>query len=593
MPSTRPGFMNQLLEIWSRLLWPQRLTIIFFGFLGLALVGSLVYFMNRVDYEALYRDLNPEDARAIAAKLKELKKDYTVQGTVQGTSILVAAPKNEIDKLRLEIAGSGLARSGRVGYEIFDKNQFGMTDFTEQVNLQRALEGELARTISSLTEISEARVHIVLPKDSIFEDKKEEAKASVVVTLKKVTELSKSSIAGIKWVVAGAVPGLRTHNVSIVDDEGRLLSQSVESGDAARTEMESGIREQLEKEMSGKVVSILEPLVGNGKVHANASIDVDFNTTEQTEETFNPNPPVVLSQQRSEERSGGAASAAGIPGTQSNVGTAAPQSVPSIPERIRQSEVTNYEVNKMVRHTIQPKGTVRRLSVAVTLDHKTVYQQAQDGKWTSKLEPRAQDDLDAYRDLVLAAVGYDEKRGDVVTIKNVAFYSDAKPAEPLPAIPFYVRWQSQPYLMPALKYGSFILLFLLAYIVLFRPIRTQVLQAISRAALGPAEAAVAQLASETAPRALAGRGQPEEIAAPTQPAGTASLPAAEAHLGEDLISLEAATDEQIERELIREANAVDKGGRKFAAMKKKLSDKAKKDPEMVSQLIRTLLREKA
>ena len=158
-----------------------------------------------------------------------------------------------------------------------------MTDFTEQINLQRALEGELARTISNLSEISQARVHIVLPKDSIYQDKEEEAKASVVLTLKPGTELSKSSIAGIKGVVAGAVRGLHTHNVSIVDDEGRLLSQSVVSGDAARTELESGIREQLEREMAGKVISILEPLVGRGKVHANASIELDFNTTEQTE----------------------------------------------------------------------------------------------------------------------------------------------------------------------------------------------------------------------------------------------------------------------------------------------------------------------
>ena len=135
-------------------------------------------------------------------------------------------------------------------------------------------------------------------------EKEENAKASVVVTLKKGAELSKSSVAGIKGVVAGAVPGLHTYNVSIVDDEGNFLSQSVESGDAARAEMESGVREQLEKEMAGKVVSILEPLVGKGKVHANASINLDFNTTEQTEETYNPNPPVILSQQKSEERSG-------------------------------------------------------------------------------------------------------------------------------------------------------------------------------------------------------------------------------------------------------------------------------------------------
>ncbi|MBP1623367.1 MAG: flagellar M-ring protein FliF [Acidobacteria bacterium] len=587
MPGNRPSFVNQLNEMWSRLLWTQRLTILVSGILGLALVGSFVYFMNRVEYETLYRDLNPEDAQAIAAKLKEQKKDYMVQGT----SILVAAPQTEIDKLRLEIAGSGIARSGRVGYEIFDKNQFGMTDFTEQVNLQRAYEGELARTISSLSEISQARVHIVLPKDSIFEEKKEEAKASVVVTLNYGSELSKSSIAGIKGVVAGAVPGLHTHNVSIVDDEGRLLSQSVESADAARNEMESGIREQYEKEMAGKVVSILEPLVGKGKVHASVSVDLDFNTTEQMEETYNPNPAVVLSQQKSEERSGGSGLMAGIPGTQSNVGLASPQSAGSLPERVRQSETTNYEVSKLVRHTVQPKGTVRKVSVAVILDHKTVYGKTKDGGATSYSQPLSVQDIQSYRELVLAAVGYNEQRGDVVTIENVPFYSESKPEEPQQVVvPWYTRWHSQPYLMPAMKYGFLILLFLLAYAILFRPIHKRIFEALSVAALGPGESAEAGLTDENAPRALPGIKQEELGTAAT---AVTSLPAAEAHAHEDILSLETASDEQIERELIREANAVEMGGRKYAAMKKKLVDKARKDPEMVSQLMRSLLREKA
>jgi flagellar M-ring protein FliF len=583
MPSNPSGFTSQLLEMWRRLQWPHRITILSFGFLGLALIGSIVYFMNRVEFQVLYRDLNPEDAQAIAAKLKEEKREYIVEGT----SILVAAPKTEVDKLRLEVAGSGLGQSGRVGYEIFDKNQFGLTDFTEHVNLQRALEGELSRTISSLSEVSSARVHIVLPQDSVFEEDKDDAKASVVVTLKKGAELSKAGIAGIKGVVAGAVPKLYTHNVSIVDDGGRLLSQSRETGDAARAEMEAGIREQMEKEMSGKVISILEPLVGKGRVHANASIDVDFNTTEQTEETFNPNPVVVLSQQKTEERSGGSASASGVPGTQSNVGGAASSTV-STPERIRQSEVTNYEVNKLVRHTVQPKGTIRRLSVAVILDHQTVYSKGKDGKIISNSLPRSQKDIDAYRELVLAAVGFNEQRGDVVTIENVAFYSESRPEEPQPAMTWYTKWQA--YLLPAMKYGAFLFLFLLIYLVFFRPIRKRVFQALSVAALGTAEGGESQLRPAEASKSLPGPKTSEEIAAGLPATG---LPAGESGMPREIIPLDSVSDEQIERELIQEANSVDIGVRKFAAMKKKLVEKAKKDPEMVSQLIRSLLNERA
>lgn len=587
MPANRPNFVNQILEMWSHLQWRQRITIISFALLGLGLIGSVVYFMNRVEYQALYRDLNPEDAQAIAAKLKEEKQDFLVEGT----SILVAAPKTEIDKLRLEISGAGLAGSGKIGYEIFDKSQFGMTDFTEQINLQRALEGELARTITSLAEIAQARVHIVLPKDSYFEEAKESAKASVVLTLKRGAELSKSSIAGIKGVVANAVPGLHTYNVSIVDDEGRYLAQSVESSDGVRAEMESGLREQLEKEMSGKVISILEPLVGKAKVHANASIDVDFNTTEQTEETFNPNPPAVLSHQKSEERAGGMAGNSGIPGTQSNVGLASPQASATGQERMRQSEITNYEVNKLVRHTIQPKGMIRRLSVAVILDNKTVYGKAKDGAVTTRSEPRSPKEIAAYRELVLAAVGFNEQRGDVVTIENVAFFSDTRPTESTPAGPWYVKIQKQTYLMPAIKYGAFLLLFLIAYWIFVRPIRNRVFHAITASLPSPREEEAAQLpAGESPAKALPGAPGHDEIAAPASAPG---LPAGEPVMIEDVISLETATDEQIERELMREANSVDKGNRKYAAMKKKLVDKARKDPEMVSQLIRSLLREKA
>ncbi len=586
MASSRQS-LSELAEIWSRLERSQRVTIFLFSVMALTAIGILVYYMNRVEYEVLYRDLNPEDAQAIASKLKEDKRDYMVEGT----SILVAAPKSELDKLRLEIAGSGLARSGRVGYEIFDKSQFGLTDFTEQVNLQRALEGELGRTITSLSEISEARVHLVLPKDSIFEDQKEEAKASVVVRLKRGAELSKPSIAGIKGVVAGAVPGLRTYNVSVVDDEGRLLSQSAESGDTGRAEIESGIREQLEREMVAKVTSILEPVVGKGKVHANASIDIDFNTMEQTEETFNPNPAAVVSQQRMEERVGSASTESGVPGTQSNVPGEPPQAGGSVPERFRQNEITNYEVSKLVRHTVQPKGTVRRISVAVILDHKTQFVKGPDGKVTSTSQPRTQEELNAYRDLVLAAVGFNRERGDTVTLENVPFYSESIPEEETPAPVWHVRYQ--PYYVPALKYTSYILLFLLAYLFLFRPLRLRFLQ--------PAPAALAPGATVTATHALKGEPAPHQLTAAQPPEeAVASAPEHPAVTGQteetppkeelaiDLESL----DGQIERELLREVSMTDTGGRKSAVIRKRLIERARTEPEMISQLVRSWIQER-
>jgi flagellar M-ring protein FliF len=508
---------------------------------------------------------------------------------VQGDSILVAAPRSEIDKLRLEMYGSGLGASGRVGYEIFDKTQFGMTDFTEQINRQRALEGELARSISSISEISQARIHIVLPKDSPFEENKEEAKASVILSIRKGAELSKANITGIRGLLAGAVPGLHGRNVSIIDAEGKPLAQSIESGDAGRSEMETGIREQYEKEISGKVISILEPVVGKNKVHANASIDLDFNTTEQTEETYNPNPQVIMSQQKSEEKSGGAAIASGVPGV-SNAGSQAAQASRFAPERTRQSEVTNYEVNKLLRHTIQPKGTVvRRISVAVILDNKAIYSKGKDGKTVERAEPRSQKDLDSYRDLVLAAVGFNEQRGDVVTIENVPFYSDFKPEEPQAAVPVYVKYQQ--YFVPGMKYLAFLIMFILAYILFVRPIRKRVFQTMSLAAVGPGGGAEFQLPVEVENPALPGAGSLPELEAAERQESSTTLPAAESGGHDETFSLDA-TDEQIERDLMKEANLIDLGSRKYAMMKKKIIEKAKKDPEMVSQLLRTLLRDK-
>ena len=581
MAGSKTTLSKQVQEIWSRLDKSQRLTVVFFGMLVFAGLAVLIFFMNRVEYEVLYRDLNAEDAQAIAAKLKEEKRDYLVQGT----SILVAAPKTDVDKLRLEIAGSGLARSGRVGYEIFDKSQFGMTDFIEQVNLQRALEGELARTISSLTEISQARVHLVLPKDSIFEDKKEEAKASVAVKLKKGSELSKSSISGIKGLVANAVPGLRSYNVSVVDEEGKLLSQSLGSLDAARAETESGIREQLEREMVNKVTTMLEPALGKGKVHANASVDLDFNTTEQTEESYNPTPVAIASQQKSEERMGGVTNPSGVPGVQSNPASV---SATTSPERSRQSEVTNYEVSKLVRHTLQPKGTIRRISVAVLLDNKSVQTVGSDGKVTTSSQKLSQQDLDAYRELVYAAVGYDKERGDIVTLENVPFYSELHPKEEIQQSPWYIRQQT--YLLPGIKYVSFLALFLLAYLILFRPIKERVfktMEAIIPAA-SQAEAPRIAPAEDMTGKALPSAEQTEETAALEAAAQAASALPEGRPEGLDTSSI----DDQIESQLMKEAQVLDLGVRKFSVLKRKLSERARSEPEMVSQLIRSWIQER-
>jgi flagellar M-ring protein FliF len=586
MAVNRPDFMNQLQEMWGRLEWRQRTTIIAFAALGLILIVSVVYLMNRVEYQTLYRDLNPEDAQAIVSRLEESRRNFRVKGT----SILVAAPKEDIDKMRLEFSGAGLGRSGLIGYEIFDKSQFGMTDFTEQINLQRALQGELERTISRLSEVSTARVHITLPKDSYFEESRERAKASVFLTLKSGTALSKSSIAGIRGVVAGAVPGLTVQNVSIVDDEGRVLAQSAESGDITRSdlEIELGLRDQLEKDLAAKAAAILEPVAGRKNVQVSASVEIDTNMSQQTEELFNQNPQAVVSHQRIEERAGGNLLDMGIPGTQSNVGTAeASSSILTGPERFRESETTNYEVSKTVRHTTQPKGSIRRLSVAVTLNNKTVVTKAQDGTVTTRMEPYSENELAAYRELVMAAVGYNELRGDVVTLRSALFYDDTALRENAPG-PWYVRVQRQEYFIPAIKYGALLLVFLLAYLIFIRPVRNRVFQAIDSTApaLPPAEENLLLESGATPAEALPGAEAIEESEA-------VGLPEMRFEPEIEAFDMENATEEQIEDMLTSEEMALGRDSRRYAVIKKKMIDKARRNPELVSQLIRSLMQEKA
>jgi flagellar M-ring protein FliF len=573
VPGAKPSFLNQLMTIWSRLQPTQRATIVLSTVLVFAGLATLVFFMNRVEYVVLYRDLNREDAAAVAAKLKELKKDYHASGSDQ-IEIEVAGTTAEIDKLRLDIAGAGLVGSGRVGFEIFDKNQFGMTDFTEQVNYKRALEGELSRTIGSLSEISEARVHLVMPKESLFDDKKEEATASVLVRLKRGKELPKTSIAGIVNLVAGAVQGLPTYNVSVVDSEGRVLSR-LASGDGARSDLETGMQAQLEKELVAKVVSTLEPTVGKGKVLANASVDVDFNSSEQTEETYQPTPPpVILSQHKTEERVGSAGTTAGTPGTRSNQGGDATAAAPNVPDRSRQSELTNYEVSKLVKHTVLPKGTVQRISLAVLLDYKPVYKKGADGKTITSFQEYSKEELDKYRNLVCTAVGFNENRGDAVTLENMPFFTAPAIEEDKTPLPWYIKWQQ--FLIPGMKYAAFLVLFLLVYLLFIRPVRKRVLQSI-----GPAQPALPtsqprQLSDGTAgsQNAVAGEVRVDTARQLPRPVGQTGL-----------------LESDIEEELMRESEAAGAGHRKYDVLKKKIVEHAIKEPEQASQLVRAWIHE--
>ncbi len=432
-----------------------------------------------------------------------------------------------------------------------------------------------------LSEVASARVHLVLPKDTLFADERKAAKAAVMVRLKRGSELS--NIDGVVQMVASAVEGLEPENVSVIDLAGKLLSKSIRSGDGRRTEIELEYRAAYEKELVEKVKTIIVPLVGREKVQAMASVEVDFDSTEQTEETYDPNTSVVASQERTAELIGSAPSTGGIPGAQSNQG-AAQGSPGTVPERTRETEATDFRVSKRTRHTIKPKGQIRRISVAVLVDHRTIYSKAEDGTVSQTSESRTPEQLESMRNMVLAAVGFDPDRGDIVTLENVAFFSDVPPEEELPPLPWYVKWQS--YLLPAIKYTAFLALFLMVYFVLFRPISKRVFEGIALQLPAAPRREAHSLPAEPEAKVLSGAPSTVESTAAEPETVRLDEPMEAPLPDEPLLSLEE-FDTQIEREFIKDAQNVGMEGRKYMVLKRKLSDHALKEPEEISQLIRS------
>jgi flagellar M-ring protein FliF len=500
METESNSFLGQLSRLSSALNRSQKISILLLAAFILAGLSVLVYMMNQVDFQVLYSNLNAEEASTVLNKLKDLKVPYQLEDS--GRTIRV--PAKRVDELRIQLASEGLPQSGKIGFEIFDKANLGMTEFLEKVSYKRALEGELARTILSLKEVSQVRVHLVLPKESLFQEKSEPTKASVVLKLNAGKQLNETMISGIAHLVSSAVEGLTPQNVTVVDSNGRLLSARTTSADEALTNSQLEVKARAEKDLTNKVVNMLEPVVGEGKVKANTSVTLDFSRIEQTEEKYDPQGTAIRSQQKGEERSEPSAGGpGGVPGTKSNQAVPAPNVIPvtskGASSYTKSNELTNYEVSKLVRHTIEPIGDIKRLSVAVIVDDALKFDKGSDGKQVRKTVSRTPDELKKIRDLVTAAIGIDPNRGDVLTIENIAFDILVEQEGTPPS--FYEKWKD--IVQPAIKYMSFLLLFLLVYLLLIRPVTKKVM-APGQGVLQPAENEARQLqeASELSPLAL-------------------------------------------------------------------------------------------
>jgi flagellar M-ring protein FliF len=379
------------------------------------------------EYSVLYSDLNSTDAGAVVQRLKEMKIAYRLEGN----SISISPP-SQVHELRLSLASEGLPKTGSVGYELFDGTSFATTTLGEMVKKQRALQGELERTIMSLDAVVAARVHISQPEKTIFAKQAQDPGASVLLKLKPGSELDKKQIKGITNFVASGVEGLKAENVTIIDEFGNLLSARPEDGDdfgADATRLQY-VRE-VERGYIQRIESMLAKVLGPGKVVARVTADLDFSSSEKEEESYDPGGRVIRSE-RSVEEGSGTEQRGGIPGVVSNLSNdprAMEQQEGLKEQNSRKENVKNFEISRAVTRSAQARGTLIRLSAAVLVDGKAIEAPELDaegkptGKVSKSYEALPPEMLSQVEGIVKSAVGFDSTRGDVVTVENVPFFT--------------------------------------------------------------------------------------------------------------------------------------------------------------------------
>jgi flagellar M-ring protein FliF len=418
--------MNQLKQIYDRLSWPQRICILI---AVAAVVGGLTWvnhWNDERDFKPLFTGLADEDAGALVAKLHEGGVEYRLANG--GSTILV--PSDKVAEARLQMASAGLPKSGRIGFELFDKANFGASEFTEQVNYHRAIEGELERSVVSIREVETARVHLTLAKDSLYSEARQPAKASVLVKLRHAAALSPQNIAAICQLTASAVPGLSADQVSLVDTAGNLLNRpranAVEGAEGSEAALD--YRKSIEQGIQNKIASTLEPLLGPDHFRIGVSADVDLTSGEQSEEVFDPSKSVMTTSQRTEDGPA-LTTSSGVPGVASNLPHPASKPSTGVSNYARHTENISYQTSRIVKHTRLPQGAVKKLSLSILVDHSLRWDGAR-----RIVEPPSAEKLKVIHDLVAAATGLDPVRGDQLVVNAFPFESTltAEPSTPAP-----------------------------------------------------------------------------------------------------------------------------------------------------------------
>ncbi|KLN52252.1 flagellar basal-body MS-ring/collar protein FliF [Variovorax paradoxus] len=450
-----------------------------------AAAAAFLLWSRAPDYGVLYTNVTDRDGGAIIASLQQMNVPYKfAEG---GGAILVA--RDKVPEVRLKLASQGLPKGGGVGFELMDNQKFGTSNFAEQVNYQRGLEGELARSVESIGSVESARIHLALPKPSLFVRDQKKPSASVILTLHRGRSIDEGQVSAIVHMVSSSVPELNAKSVTVVDQHGNLLS-AANAGARGLDVSQLKYAQEIEQGYIRRIEAILQPIVGASNVRAQVAADIDFSVVERTEESYKPNQDpraaAIRSQQSSESAQQGATPPGGVPGALSNQPPqtpSAPITAPpaaanaaapapgaatvvasSAPGSSRKDVTTNYELDRSIRHVQQGAGGVKRLSVAVVVNHREAADSA--GKLSQRALTPAE--IEQIRNLAKEAMGFSQERGDSLNVVNSAFAREGRDEQPGPVLPF---WRDPANLGLAMTIAQYLLLAGLALFAWFAVLR--------------------------------------------------------------------------------------------------------------------------
>jgi flagellar M-ring protein FliF len=532
----------------------QRVMVAAISLTVLLALAGLGLWAGQESKGVLASNISPQDASAIVAQLDKQQIPYELSSDQR--TILV--PQSQVGPLRLKFAGDGTLSGDKLGFEKLENAGIGTTDFAQKVIHRRAMEASLAQTVKSLRQVADASVHITPANDSPFVSDKEDAKASVLLKLRGTQPLPDENTQAIVNLVAASVEGLKPENVVVIDQYSRILSRTGRDPMVGASDSQKKAAREEEDHLVRRVTELLEPVVGIGKVRATAHVDLDFDKVKINSETFDPQGQVERSVQQKEEKVQKRDGGAGVPGTASNV---APANAGALAGNLlensdKKETTTNYEISKTVKAIDQATGSVKRLTLAVIVDDVSSWEKNGKGEPVLKLIPRTPDELKKIRDQVAAAVGIDPKRGDALTVENMAFaVPQENPKEAAEAKRQFWIDLGMRYLPTAI--------WLLVGLIVFFMIILPVLKRLSAALNRPAPLRVAAAEGEAA-------------AAPRKITPVRSMAELEA---------------EIEAELNADAAFTAPEARRREVIRKRLQEGSSEDPETMASLVRSWLLE--